>query len=158
MSLFWIIFPIVVFIVVLSWTDMQSHVGYAVAISKEEGFWMFPVFWLQSFIIPTAFLRSGKARYDYDAISNLERALRLILSKSDGDSVMLKYHKTRDIYTISDKRTTSTSFHIPKDGSVEIDGYDKLIPPRLAFLMIDIKKRAQKKRALEEKKPKSLID
>lgn len=152
MSLFWIIFPVVVFFVVLSWTDLKSHIGYAFCVSATEGWWKFPVIWVQSFFIPVCFLSSGKSQIDYDAVSALERALRLAFSDP---SITTNYDIRREIYEINGVR--SLSFQMPKSESVEINGYDKLIPPRLAFLMMAVRDNVQKKVKAENSKPKSLI-
>lgn len=152
MSLFWIIFPIVVFFVVLSWTDLKSHIGYAFCVSAQEGWWKFPVIWLESFFLPTCFLSSDKSKMDLDAVSALERALRLAYSDP---KITINYDMRRDIFDIVGNRTVT--FEMPEKGSVEINGYDKLIPPRLAFLMMAVRRKTMKKIKFEKNKRKSLI-
>lgn len=152
MSLFWVIFPVVVFFIVLSWTDLKSHIGYAFCVSATEGWWKFPMIWVQSFFIPVCFLSSEKSKIDFDAISTLERALRLAFSDPD---ITVNYDVRRERYEIIGKRTLI--FEMPEKGSVEINGYDKLIPPRLAFMMMAIRERSQKQLKKEKTKRQSLI-
>lgn len=151
MSLFWIIFPVLVFLVVLSWTDLQTHIGYAFHVACEEGMWKFPLIWIQSFFIPVGFLCSGKSKYDFTLLSRLERELRISLST---DNVNDKFYSC-------DKKifyhNGSINFYIPKNAeSVKINSYDKLIPPRVAFLMMAVRSEANK--IQKNVKPKSLID
>lgn len=152
MSLFWIIFPVVVFFVVLSWTDLKSHVGYAFCVSAQEGWWKFPLIWLQSFFLPVCFLSSDKSRVDLEAVSALERALRLAFSDPN---VNVRYDTRLGSFEVIGHR--NLTFEIPDKGSVEINGYDKLIPPRLAFMMLEIRRVTMKKLKAEKSKPKSLI-
>lgn len=153
MSLFWILFPTIVFFVVLSWTDLQSHVGYAVCISKYEGWWKFPLIWLQSFFIPSCFLRSGRSNIDFDIVANVERACRIALS--DDPKITLSFDKRRDIYEINGSR--DLYFRFKDNDSVDVNGYDKLIPPRVAFLMLAVRDKINAKVKAEDLKPKSLI-
>lgn len=151
MSLFWIIFPVLVFLVVLSWTDLQTHIGYAFHVACEEGMWKFPLIWVQSFFIPVGFLCSGKSKYDFTLLSRLERELRISLSTDNVDD------KFRSNNTSKQISNGSMNFYIPKNAeSVEINGNDKLIPPRVAFLMMAVRSEANK--IHKNTKPKSLID
>lgn len=151
MSLFWTFFPLVVFVVVLSWTDLYSHIGYAFNISMSEGLHKFPVVWLQSFLIPVSFLKSEKSRCDYEVLSKLERALRLALSSDE--RVSYRYSEYNERYVISIE-SNMVQFSLTSK-SVEIDGCNKLIPPRIAFMMLGL---ANKCHGESNKKKKSLFD
>lgn len=153
MSLFWIFFPTVVFIVVLSWTDLKSHVGYAFCISKEEGWWKFPIVWLESFFLPTCFLCSDKSRIDYKSVSALERFLRSCLSDADGISYRTR---RKDSYTIEYNNRT-IYFSMVDGESVGIDGFDRLVPPRVGFLMLAAARKIKKSEKEIKPKKKSLF-
>ncbi|EAZ2022749.1 hypothetical protein BZF66_05515 [Salmonella enterica] len=126
---------LILFCVILSWTDLHSHVGYAFYVAKNEGWHLFPIVWFQSFFLPTAFLRSGKSAFDYTELSKLERTLRAYFSNEEGIEAEWESRRGR-YFEISRKGFKGIRFHIPKDDSVSINGYDRLVPPRLAFLML----------------------
>lgn len=154
MTLFWFIFPIVVFVIVLSWTDLVSHVGYSVAIAKNEGWCKFPVIWFQSFFLPICFLKSGKSKIDYEAVSNMERACRLALS--DTADIKIQFSTYSRVYKI--QGCWDVTFQLFNCDSVEINGHNKLIPPRVAFLMLAVRDKVDLLVKTTDLKPKSLID
>lgn len=152
-----IIFALVVYCVVLSWTDLQSHVGYAYCIAKGEGWWKFPLIWVQSFVIPTSFLRSGKTQLDFSLLAKFERAARFALTPNTNTALV--YDTRRNSYIIkSSQNKNDINFSIPKNDSVEIDNYDKLVPPRLAFLMLACRSEAVKNVKEAKSKKVSILD
>lgn len=155
MTLFWILFPIFVYLVVLSWTDLQSHVGYAFNVSLEEGLWKFPVIWIQSFMIHSCFLKTGRSKYDYDTITNLERALRLAYNKEEND-ITVSIDSYRDTLDINGHRSLYYKIENGSNG-VEVCGSYKLIPPRLAFMMMDLYSKCEKETDTKKRKEKTSI-
>lgn len=134
---------IILFCVILSWTDLQSHVGYAYYVAKNDGWHHFPIVWFQSFFLPTSFLRSGKSSYDYTELSKLERTLFAFFNNEK--DIDYRWESRRGQYfEIERKGFKGIRFYLPKDDSVSINGYDRLIPPRLAFMMVACSKQIMK--------------
>jgi|AGFS01.1.fsa_nt_gi hypothetical protein len=158
MSILAILGIIVLFCVVLSWTDLQPHVGYAFHVSAQEGWYLFPVIWFQSFFMYNCFLKSGKSKMDFELLTAMERALRMFFSKDE--NLSWAWDKNRGNYfEISPPKRKTIRFTLQNDDSVEINGYDKLVPPRLAFQMMQaakIMKRTANKDAKSSKQKKAL--
>jgi hypothetical protein len=148
-----IIFVVLLFCVVLSWTDFQSHVVYAVVISSYEGWWKFPAIWFQSFFFTTSFLRSGKTALGYELITKFERAARMCLSGANDYGITVR----GGVYMIGNSRDESITFSIPSDDSITISGYDRLVPPRIAFLMLACVKKYQTENP-QIKKKNTILD
>lgn len=151
MSILEILGIIVLFCVVLSWTDLQPHIGYAFYVSAHEGWYLFPVIWFQSFFMYNCFLKSGKSKMDLELITAMERSLRIFFSKDE--KLMWAWDKNRGNYfEITPLNRKSIRFTLPSDDSVEINGYDKLVPPRLAFQMMQAAKMMKRLAAEDAKK------
>lgn len=160
MSLFWIIFPVVVFIIVLSFTDMKEHVKYSFKVAIEEGVFRFPIIWLLSFAIPSEFVKITNGSYDYDRISRVERALRSALS---GKS-KYEYNARSGLYEITglDENSRLVYFTLPNRDddhtTVRILGSEILVPPRIAILMLKLADKADVEYRRNKKKKTSIID
>lgn len=136
---------LVIFCIVLSWLDLKSHVVYAIIVSAHEGWWKFPLIWFQSFLIPIQCLSTGKNVLDYDLLSTIERGARNILSDNPQFKILCK----RNVFFIGNVNDDddSITFSFPKGDCSNIDGRDRLVPPRIVFLMLACMKKLEDPKA-----------
>lgn len=138
------------FCVVLSWTDFKSHVAYSIIVADYEGWMRLPIIWFQSFLIPISCLCSGKSTMDLDLLSTVERAMRLALD-DNSNYKLKKISRGIWIYNNDDPKNDGVIFNLKDDDCVSINGYDRVIPPRIAFLMVECKKKLERGNAVAPK-------